>query len=100
LQHNRDGAAGVDAVQQHRPDIVLLDISMPVMDGLDAAERITKSCPSVFIIFVTTHTERAYVDEAFRRGAAGYATKGNLPELLIAITTVLNGQHYRPAFGH
>jgi DNA-binding NarL/FixJ family response regulator len=94
-----DGAAGVDAVQQHRPDIVLLDISMPVMSGLDAAERITKSCPSVFIIFVTSHTERRYVDEAFRRGAAGYVRKDNFPELLIAITTVLYGQHYRPDFG-
>ena len=94
-----DGAAGVEAVQQHRPHIVLLDISMPLMNGLDAAERIAKSCPSVFIIFVTTHTERAYVDEAFRRGAAGYVRKGNLPELQVAITTVLNGQHFRPDFG-
>lgn len=93
-----DGAAGVDAVQQHRPDIVLMDISMPVMNGLDAAELITKSCPSVFIIFVTTHTERAYVDEAFRRGAAGYVTKGNLLELLMAVKTVLSGQHHHPAF--
>jgi DNA-binding NarL/FixJ family response regulator len=95
-----DGAAGVDAVQQHCPDIVLLDIFMPVINGLDAAERIAKSCPSVLIIFVTAHTERAYIDEAFRRGAAGYVRKDNLAELQVAITTVLNGQRHRPDFCH
>jgi DNA-binding NarL/FixJ family response regulator len=95
-----DGAAGVDAVSEHCPDIVLLDISMPVMNGLDAAERIAKNCPSVLIIFVTSHTAPDYVQEAFRCGAAGYVEKGRFDELREAIRTVLDGQHYRPRFAH
>jgi DNA-binding NarL/FixJ family response regulator len=95
-----DGAAGVDAVIKHCPDIVLLDISMPVMNGLEAAERIAKNCPSVFIIFVTSHTNRAYVDEAFHRGATGYVQKGNRAQLQEAICAVLDGQRYQPAFCH
>lgn len=95
-----DGAAGVDAVKEHCPDIVLLDISMPVMNGLDAARRIVKECPSVLIIFVTSHTERAYVDEAFQSGATGYVRKDSLVELQDAIRTVLGGHRYWPAFSY
>ena len=65
---------------------------------LDAAERISKNCPSVFIIFVTSHTQSAYVDEAFQRGASGYVRKGNVVELRDAIRMVLDGQRYRPRF--
>ena len=93
-----DGAAAVQAVEQRQPDIVLLDISMPVMNGLQAAERIAQSWPSVRIIFVTNHADRAYVDEAFERGAAGYVKKGSTADLEEAIHTVLDGQHYRPTF--
>lgn len=95
-----DGAAAIVAAEEHQPDIVLLDISMPVMNGLQAAEHISRSCPSARIIFVTNHTDQLYVQEAFRRGAAGYVQKGNIAELRKAICTVLNGEQYRPAFPH
>lgn len=95
-----DGAAGVDAVHQYQPDLVLLDISLPAMDGFDTAERITNKCSTARIIFFTNHAHRAYVDEAFRRGAAGYVIKGNFAELMNAIRVVLDGQRYWPAFYH
>jgi DNA-binding NarL/FixJ family response regulator len=93
-----DGAAAIAGAEQHHPDIVLLDISMPVMNGLQAAARIAQSCPSALIIMVTSQTDRAYVDEAFERGAVGYVRKGSMVDLQDAIYTVLNGQRYRPAF--
>ena len=95
-----DGAAAIVAAEEQQPDIVLLDISMPVIDGLHAAERIAQSCPSVRIIFVTSHTDHAYVEEAFHRGAAGYVRKGSISELQDAIHTVLDGRNYRPSFCH
>ena len=93
-----DGAAAVQAVNEHHPDIVLLDISMPIMNGLDAAECIAKSCPFDSIIIVTSHTDRGYVEAAFDRGAVGYVRKGSIADLQDAIRTVLDGQRYWPAF--
>ena len=60
-----DRAAAVEAVQEHEPDIVLLDISMPVLNGLEAAQTITEIKPKVKVIMVTSHAEPAYVEEAF-----------------------------------
>jgi DNA-binding NarL/FixJ family response regulator len=93
-----DGVAAIDAVNEHHPDIVLLDISMPVMDGFETAERIARNCPRASIVFVTSHTDHSYVEEAFRRGAAGYVVKGSIKELQDAISTVIDGERYRPAF--
>ena len=66
------------------------------MNGLDAAERISQTLPNVKIIFVTSHAEPAYVEEAFRRGARGYVLKGRMAELLEAIVKVLDGQTHLP----
>ena len=93
-----NGAEGIKAVEEHRPDIVLLDISMPIMNGFDAAEYMQKNCPLVLIIFVTNHTEDAYVDLAFERGAAGYVSKDKVADLPDAIGAVLEGQRYWPTF--
>lgn len=59
-----DGAAAVQAVEEHEPDIALLDISMPVLNGLDAAQKITETKPAVKVILVTSYAEPAYVEEA------------------------------------
>jgi DNA-binding NarL/FixJ family response regulator len=91
-----DGQAALDCVEKDRPDVALLDISMPVMNGLDAAKQISEAAPEVKIIFVTSHAEPAYVEEALRRGASGYVLKGSLTELIEAISAVLDGQSYRP----
>ena len=91
-----DGQAALDCVEKIKPDVALLDISMPVMNGLDAAKQISQAAPEVKIIFVTSHAEPAYVEEAFRRGASGYVLKGRIPELIEAITAVLDGNTHRP----
>jgi len=83
-----DGQAAIETAEKVRPDVALLDISMPVMNGLDAAKQIAEAVPEVKIIVVTSHAEPAYVEEAFRRGARGYVLKGRLTELIDAITAV------------
>ena len=76
-----DGEAAVQAVDEHQPDIALLDISMPVLNGLDTAQRITETKPTVKVIIVTSHEDPAYIEEAFRRGARGYVLKGRIADL-------------------
>jgi DNA-binding NarL/FixJ family response regulator len=94
-----DGEAAVQAAEEHEPDIALVDISMPVLNGLEAAQKITQTKPTVKVIIVTRHADRGYVEEAFRRGASGYVLKGRMEELFDAIRTVMRGQFYRPNFG-
>lgn len=90
-----DGRALVEAVPRVEPDLILLDISMPLLNGIDAARQIKKLCPSAKIIFLTMHTSPSYVTEAFHVGASGYLLKRSAPmELPLAIDVVLKGQHY------
>jgi DNA-binding NarL/FixJ family response regulator len=91
-----DGQAAVQAVEEHEPDIALLDISMPVMNGLEAAEKITQIKPAVKVIMVTSHADPDYIEEAFRRGARGYVLKWRIAEVFEAIRAVMQGQFYRP----
>jgi DNA-binding NarL/FixJ family response regulator len=91
----QDGSALVTAVEQLKPDVVLLDIAMPGMNGLDAARQLKKASPAVQIIFLTMHMNPAYVTEAFRVGGAGYLLKGcEASEVLTAIGEVLKGRSY------
>jgi DNA-binding NarL/FixJ family response regulator len=88
-----NGKAGVDAAENLRPDLMLLDVSMPLMGGFLAARLLNSRMPDLPIIFVTQHTDRFYVDEAFRCGARGYVVKQAAPkELPTAIHAVMAGQ--------
>jgi DNA-binding NarL/FixJ family response regulator len=90
-----DGQALLDAAKRLKPDIILLDISMPRLNGIDAARRLSKLQPSARLIFVTMHADADYVAEAFRAGAMGYILKRSAAsELLTAIRAVLKGNHY------
>lgn len=90
-----DGRALVEAAQQLRPDIVLLDISMPLLNGLDAARQISKLVPESKLIFLTMHATPTYATEAFKAGASGYLIKRSAAvELKQAIQAVMRGQHY------
>ncbi len=90
-----DGRALVNEAQRLRPDIILLDISMPLLNGLDAARQLTKLVPESKLIFVTMHATPTYVTEAFKVGATGYLIKQSAAdELRQAIQAVLRGQHY------
>ena len=90
-----DGQALLKAAAQHRPDIVILDISMPVMNGIEAARTLKSKFPSMRLVFVTMHADPAYVRAAFQAGACGYLLKQSLgTELTQALHTVLRGQSY------
>jgi len=90
-----DGHALLQAVAQHRPDIVILDISMPVMNGIEAARTLKAKFPSMKLVFVTMHADPAYLRAAFQAGASGYILKQSLSdELTQALHTVLRGQAY------
>jgi len=90
-----DGQGLLQAVAQHRPDIVILDISMPVMNGIEAARTLKAKFPLMKLVFVTMHADPAYVRAAFQAGACGYLLKQSLgAELTQALHTVLRGQSY------
>ena len=90
-----DGRALLKAAPTLQPDVVLLDIAMPSLNGIEAARQLKKIMPEVKIIFVTMHADPAYVTEGFRAGASGYLLKRSAAaELAQAIQAVLKGQHY------
>ncbi len=90
-----DGHALLAAAKNLKPDVILLDISMPLLNGIDAARQLRKLLPSARLIFVTMHSGADYVAEAFRAGAKGYLLKrAAASELLTAIHTVLKGNYY------
>lgn len=93
-----DGQAAVEAVFANPPDVVLLDIAMPVMNGIRAAKILRANHPEVKIVFLSAYAEQAYIDEAFRLGAQGYVLKNSMcRELSLALRAVLAGDIYRPA---
>ena len=90
-----DGRALLDAAKRLRPDIIVLDISMPKLNGLDAARRLRKIVPEARLIFVTVHADADYVNQAFQAGASGYLLKRSAgSELPQAVEAVKNGNYY------
>ena len=90
-----DGRTLLRMAQELQPDIVTLDISMPQLNGVDAARKLKKILPRTKMIFVTMHADPAYVNEAFKAGASGYLLKRSAgSELLQAIQSVMDGQCY------
>jgi DNA-binding NarL/FixJ family response regulator len=90
-----DGRSFIEAVQKLRPDLALVDISLPLLNGLDACRKLKKSCPEVKLVILTMHTEPYFVNEAFRVGVEGYVIKSSLAdELVFATKEVLRGCTY------
>jgi DNA-binding NarL/FixJ family response regulator len=90
-----DGRSLLKAAEELKPDIVLLDISMPLLNGVEAARKLRKSVPAAKLIFVTMHADATYVTGAFHAGASGYVLKRCAAmELVSAIHTVLTGATY------
>lgn len=92
-----DGQALVDAAVLLKPDIIIADISMPILNGFDAVRRLKKNGVLARIIFLTMHADKALVAEAIRCGASGYVVKQSAgEELLSAIRQVFEGGTFFP----
>jgi DNA-binding NarL/FixJ family response regulator len=90
-----DGAAAVEAVARLRPDVVVMDISMPVMDGLRATREIQKMGVDSKIIVLSALNDVAYEECAFESGASGYVVKTRMNvDLLFAVREVLAGRKF------
>jgi DNA-binding NarL/FixJ family response regulator len=90
-----DGREAIRLAREHRPDVVLMDVAMPGMNGLEAAQRITKELSGVKVVIVSMHANEEYVWQALRSGASGYLLKdASATELERALTAVSRGETY------
>ncbi|HSF14819.1 MAG TPA: response regulator transcription factor [Vicinamibacteria bacterium] len=90
-----DGRALVEEATRLRPDVIVADITMPHLNGIDAVEPLKKNDPRVKVVFLTMHREVAYARRALEAGASGFVLKHSAPdELVLAIHAALNGQKY------
>jgi two-component system response regulator NreC len=90
-----DGQEGVRLVEALQPDIAVMDISMPILNGLDAARELSRTSPKTKTILLTQHDEGQYISEALEAGVKGYVLKSQVAnDLLLAIRQVSRGQVY------
>jgi DNA-binding NarL/FixJ family response regulator len=89
-----DGLEAVQQTQELQPDLILLDIGLPKLNGIEAGRRIRKFCPRSKILFFSQETSAEVVHEAFRLGAQGYLLKSDVGELLLAVDAVLQGKQF------
>jgi DNA-binding NarL/FixJ family response regulator len=90
-----DGNEALRLIEQYKPDIALMDIAMPGLDGLETTARVAKDFPNVRVIILSMHADQEYVLRALRSGAKGYLLKGaRTSELELAVTAVACGETY------
>lgn len=90
-----DGREAVHLVTTTQPDVVLMDIAMPGLNGLEATRRLVKEFPAIRVLILSMHKNEEYVWQALRAGAVGYLLKdADLAELALAITAVTHGETY------
>ncbi len=91
----RDGRTLVRSAAELKPDVVLVDIGMPILNGLDAGQQIKEAMPAIRVVYLTMNSDIELAAEAFRRKASGYILKTcAASELLVALRTVLRGGTY------
>jgi DNA-binding NarL/FixJ family response regulator len=90
-----DGESAWQAAQTLAPDVLVMDLSMPVLGGVEATERVRRDCPEVKVLALTVHEERVYLTRLLRAGASGYVLKrAAAAELVRAVRTVAAGGTY------
>ena len=89
------GAEAIERAQETQPDVVVMDITMPEMDGLETTRRLKDLCPECHVLGLTVHTDKQYLFEMMAAGASGYLTKHSAAEELVsAIRAVAEGNVY------
>jgi DNA-binding NarL/FixJ family response regulator len=102
IAEEADGAAAVACAQELAPDVVVMDISLPKLNGIEATRRILAARPETKVIVLSMHSDSRFIREALRVGASGYLLKDSaFEELLSAVASVLEGKTYlSPAIAH
>ncbi len=90
-----DGREAIRLAEKMKPNLVLMDLSMPRMNGMDAIREVKKRCPATKVLVLTVHRNEEYILATFKAGADGYALKDSThSELMMAIKSVLEGKQY------
>jgi two-component system response regulator NreC len=90
-----DGQDAVRLIETHHPDVAILDISMPTLNGIDAARGLSRTAPKTKVILLTQHEEEQYIHEALEAGVKGYVLKNQVAnDLIQAIRQVCRGEFY------
>ena len=90
-----NGIESVTATRQHRPDVVIMDISMPYMDGLEATRQILNDFPNTRVVMLSSHDNPVYIRNALEAGAKGYIVKDEITnELIEAVRSLYHGRRY------
>ena len=90
-----DGQEVIRLAEAHHPDVAVMDISMPILNGIDAARELARSCPKTKVILLTQHEEEQYLHEALESGVRGYVLKSQVVnDLVHAIRQVSRGGFY------
>lgn len=97
-----DGREALERIVEHEPEVALLDIGMPGMNGLEVARQAAKSAPRTKVVILSMHADAAYVKQALQAGVAGYMLKGAaVAELPLALQSVMRGETYlTPKISH
>lgn len=91
----QDGRAAVELTQRYRPDVVIMDVTMPLLNGIEATRQIVAEAPDTRIVALSIHSDRRFVSQMFRAGARGYLLKDcAFEELIRAIEAVAGDQVY------
>ena len=89
------GLAAIELVNRHLPDLVIMDVSMPHLNGIEATKQILNKNPEIKVIALSMHMEKIYVSGMLKAGASGYILKScSFKELLTCIKTVLSGKYF------
>jgi two-component system response regulator NreC len=96
----KDGREAIEKVEKLIPDVVLMDIAMPILNGMEATHQIKKQFPEVKVLVLSMHNNEEYVFHALQAGALGYMNKQASPEdLILGINTVYKGEYFiSPSF--
>jgi two-component system, NarL family, response regulator NreC len=90
-----DGRAAVALAEQHLPDVVVMDVAMPTLNGIEAARQITAKLPHIAVVFLSMHSDESYVLKALKAGARGYLLKDSAEnDLIQAVKTVRQGKSF------